>query len=520
MTLVRTVAVCCICAWSALAQGVVEGLVRSQDGRPLPSVEVSLIGAESAVRPRAARTGSDGRFSFRGLPYGEYTLSFSKGGYEAGDRVAASAVVDGAEPTAELEVELRKSAVIAGRVTDRDGDPVADASVVVQVRQTMRGRTGLRPVQSATTDDRGEFRIHGLGPEKYLLRATAFTLRGVAGLMAHELESVYYPGAPRAAEAGVLRLDWGSEIEGIEIELGPSPATSLEGYAVAADGSACGSCQVHLHTPAMSLEASVTARKDGWFAIRGVQPGEYRASATSRRATQAAFEQVFVAEDRPTEVLLNLGEAVSVSGRVMLDGPSADVASEVGIRLLPVGGMGPRNAQGKADVASGGEFRIENLPPGEYDIVVGGADRRAYVKSLARSGRPLPSAGLTIPPGTGVSDLEIRLGTDAGVVEGSVEAPGLGRPDEAAPPGLVALIPDEYGNGFAFELLGDYRTRDGRFRIPTVPPGRYVILTVAKNNRYDLGDPEDLAYLREQGKKIRVAPRETLTTEAPFVPNR
>ena len=80
--------------------GLIEGLVHGSDGRPLPSVEISLIGSESASRPRTTRSGSDGRFAFRDLLYGEYTLSLTKAGYEAGQRVSASATLSDADPTA------------------------------------------------------------------------------------------------------------------------------------------------------------------------------------------------------------------------------------------------------------------------------------------------------------------------------------------------------------------------------------------------------------------------------------
>src|SRR2546422_6255660 len=72
-------------------------------------------------RPRK-HTGPDGRFEFRGLASGYYTLAASKRGYSR-DRIDPVRVAEGraGEP---LELVLKPGATISGFVKDRGGNGV------------------------------------------------------------------------------------------------------------------------------------------------------------------------------------------------------------------------------------------------------------------------------------------------------------------------------------------------------------------------------------------------------------
>jgi hypothetical protein len=105
-----------------------------------------------------------------------------------------------------IDFALPRGAVIAGRVFDAYGDPVAGARVSV-VRQR-RGQLTPRTWIGSDTDDLGRFRLFGLEPGTYLVEATPPQL-GASGRSGYV--TTYYPNAPGAAQATPITLGVGSE---------------------------------------------------------------------------------------------------------------------------------------------------------------------------------------------------------------------------------------------------------------------------------------------------------------------
>src|SRR5204863_8663830 len=74
-----------------------------------------------------------------------------------------------------VDFALPRMSVIAGRVTDELGDPIADVTVValrsmyVEGRRQLVAASGGRPVR---TDDEGQYRLSGLPPGTYFVMAT------------------------------------------------------------------------------------------------------------------------------------------------------------------------------------------------------------------------------------------------------------------------------------------------------------------------------------------------------------
>ncbi len=149
---------------------------------------------------------------------------------------------------------------------------------------------------------------------------------------------------------------------------------------------------------------------------------------------------------------------------------------------------------------------VQNLP------------KSSYVRQMLVAGRLLKNRRISVPRGAPLEGLEIRLAFDAGIVNGAVGEDDAS--DSGAPPGFVVLLPDRYGEGWHFERLGRYRPEDGAYEISGVPPGSYAVFAIPADNHFDLGIPEDLSYLRQRGRRVRVTAGESVTLEAPFIPDR
>jgi hypothetical protein len=95
-------------AMTALPVGTIEGVVKNDQGQPLPRVQLTLRATTGRI-VKTATSRSDGRYRFASIPEGDYTISGVKRGFataigavavRAGEHVAADLILAGAAPSA------------------------------------------------------------------------------------------------------------------------------------------------------------------------------------------------------------------------------------------------------------------------------------------------------------------------------------------------------------------------------------------------------------------------------------
>lgn len=152
------------------AAGSIEGVVRGDDGSPLPHALVRVHGSldpwferlvDHTVRP--VLTSASGFYRVGGLPPGTYRVTAARGGRAPaavsdlvlGERGALTGVDLSIAPAADLE----------GVVTDTDGRPVAGAEV------TLSGDSGAQLTTTVLADGAGRFRFAPEPHEGVVVRA-------------------------------------------------------------------------------------------------------------------------------------------------------------------------------------------------------------------------------------------------------------------------------------------------------------------------------------------------------------
>ena len=150
-----------------------------------------------------------------------------------------------------LEIHLTPTAAVSGRVVDNDGDPVRGGQVQLMRYMWAQGKKRLEAGQSAQIDDRGEYRLHGISPGSYFLRAIPQDMRQMMGMLGTPaaqgrqnaapvtgLSSSYYPDARDSARATELYLSPGSELKSMDIRVEAITLHNIRGtYPVSADTS-------------------------------------------------------------------------------------------------------------------------------------------------------------------------------------------------------------------------------------------------------------------------------------------
>src|SRR5882672_8009031 len=137
------------------------GRVMAADtGNPLRRAQVRLTAPEIRVN-RVATSDNNGRYEFADLAAGQYRLQISKAGYvtlEYGQarpfETGKSLDLADGQSLDKIDFSLPRGSVIAGRLTDEFGDPIADANVQALRYQFVNGQRQLVQVgRSGTSDD-------------------------------------------------------------------------------------------------------------------------------------------------------------------------------------------------------------------------------------------------------------------------------------------------------------------------------------------------------------------------------
>ena len=337
-------------------------VVAADSGQPIRRAVVRVTAAEIREN-RSTVTDAEGRYEIKELPAARYIVNASKGSFVAlshgqtrpFDSGRPLEVKDG-QTVERIDFRLPRGAVIAGRVLDEMGEPVADVQVMTMRSQFVQGRRQPAPYgRPAMTNDIGEFRLYGLPPGDYYISATA---RDLAAMMATSDDRsgyapTYYPGTPNAGEAQLVSVAIGESKNDLTLALVPVKTGRITGTALDGEGKPLRGGNVMLSQTMrgggdmtmMFMNASgSTIKPDGSFMVSGVAPGEYQLRAMAVGAgpgtAEASVATVTVAggEDINGVVLMPQRPATA-QGRISVTPPDTTgklAPSDVRLMATPV----------------------------------------------------------------------------------------------------------------------------------------------------------------------------------------
>lgn len=418
-----------------LADGGVEihGVVQDLGGGAIEGATV--FGGAAASGIGVTSSGPDGEFSLWIRP-GRVSVWAEADGYAQGQSV-------GAAPGHRFELFLTPESVAIGSVVRvDDGAPVSDARVWVDRGEGSGGASG-----SVFTDADGKFRVDGLLPGAYKVRAEADDAVG------------------EAAEQVVLGLGETSA----PIVVLAHPAVYVEGHIVVAGGDVCDNGSVHLQERSQTRGKQGQAEPDGQLRVRGLLPGSYEVQLHCPGHLLArTYPPVIVGNTHITGLRWEVERGQAIRGFVV-DARGQPVASlNVGTRQRgDPGDPRARLAAASQITDERGCFELAGLLPGDYQLMVS-----AFQIPRAVPGEPMD---VVLPAGRDIDDLRIELPA-AGEVRGSVRDP-RGRPVVGAQVQLYGVqtqtlaVADDGSFHFAELVAGEYRLGVTRLGERLRPPG-------------------------------------------------
>lgn len=536
--------------------GAISGVVMSGDSasRPLRMANVVLIGTLTGVL-KVTSTDRDGKFSFTSLPVDRYTVGASKAPYlgaVAGARRPArpgtGLVLAAGQKVSDVVIRLPLAAAISGVITDELGRP-AQALIAVQQRKLQNGeRTLVNAGNIVQSDDRGRYRIYGLVPGEYVVSAyrTIFAggtprqltdrefddaMRGIVPPLGPapvpmRYVPIYYPGTPKAAEAGGILLATGEERTGVDMRLEFGSLSKVEGTLMTSEGAVPENASVVLVTVTGSstLTMSMSARvgPDGRFTLMNVAPGSYLANgvASGAQSTQFAITPVEVNGADVTGVQLVLRPPMTMTGRVVFDGASQPPpAGGITVPFKPMLGAqsGGSTQATVTPTTADGLFRIQRVSPGRY--VVGGplsfgasANSMMWsLQSVTADGKDITDRPIDVMPETLPKEVVVTISDKWQNVSGKLmQASGAPATDYT-----VVVFPSDKNYWFtgSRRILIAKPDSTGQFTLGgagmiSLPAGEYMLAAVTELDRDEQFDPALLASLLTAAVPLSIQPGE------------
>src|SRR5580658_263374 len=388
-------------------------VVQEPCSRPLKKVLVQVI-AEVQGETYTGSTDADGHFHIENVVPGRYRIFLERTGFVGvngrGLKSDVNVVtVQAGQSLEDLLFRMLPTAIVSGRVTDEDGDPMSEVRVVAQRKKP--GKTVREGAATVATNDLGEYRLSGLFPGQYWIVAMPppdfrdYERQKEKSPRADNPSdtqpdtrylTTYYPGTYDAMQASAMMLKAGDEMP-VNFTLVPARTYRVRGVVA---GVAPGQKPVVelVAKAGDSIHADNDVGPDGQFELRGIGPGSYVLKATAGTDSQSltARQEISVVAADLEAVKMVVQPAFAISGHLRMENGGGDVtqyAANLRQAELPEDPgffMSPEFFGANAPVDRSGNFEWKNVNPGNYIVqVYGGNGQGFFLKSVTLGGRDI-----------------------------------------------------------------------------------------------------------------------------------
>lgn len=466
-------------------RAMVTGQIAARAGYP---IACALVRLEQEGRPaRETRTNPTGGYAFYDVAPGEYTVEARQVGYvttQYGRDVIGGALrrieVHDGQRVSQINIRLPRGGAITGTLVDERGDPIEGVEMHALQVHVADGRRTATAVGSATTDDRGAYRLGQLMPGRYIVAAAPE--RSVAGDgAATGYADAYYPGTNYLDGAAPIDVEQESERGFIDFVRTQSRVARVTGYVYDDHGHPLAGSVILVPSQRSGAPAieprSAGIGQGGAFVFTNVAPGDYVVQASGdQRNASGAFGMVYVTVvDRdPAPITIATHPPATVHGRLIFEGGSpraerfrvAAVANDQD-RASPLAGVTPMTR------GPDGTFWLEGLT-GARRIVLTAAPPGWYLRAATLNGRDVLEEPYEFGlDGAAFDDLEVVVSRNGASISGGVA-------DAGEVEYVVIVFSTTRERWFADSpwIKRVAPDRSGAFAVDALPPGEYSVIAV------------------------------------------
>ena len=471
----------------------VAGIVLNDaDGTPLGRTRVSLAEVRDRRKAESVITGADGRFEFRNVPAGKFSLegarrNFLRTTYQWHEGFSTAIVTGAGLETENLVLRLIPFGSIAGKIVDEAGEPVRNARVKLYMRNRQFGRDRVVTYGFAQSDDEGKYEFMDLIPAEYFVSVKAtpwyavypgwVTENGVktrVETVAPELNVAYattfYNGATEADAATPIQIEKGARVAA-DIHLNAVPAlhVTVKGIGNPADGSMSwpNLMKIEFDMDEASGGESVSTVHSNEMEISGLAPGSYFLGGPNQSGSLRTGGQIDLRKDG--QLIDPKGSAASGTVKVKVKTAHGEDIPE-GLNLS----LRDERSKSIAFVpVTSGAATFEGVPAGKFALLVNVSRAPQYTvgRIAVQGGAEVDGHDITVGEG---ATLEVNATLMAGVVsvEGVVKKGG--KPVSGA---MVALVPKDPRTHIE-RFRRDQSNLDGSFMVGGILPGKYTLIAV------------------------------------------
>ncbi len=501
-------------------------VVAADTGAPLRRAQVRVTSQELREN-RMTTTDGDGKYEFKELPAGRYTVFANKGSY-VGLSYGQQRPFEPGKPLEILEAQtvekvdfaLPRGGVITGRILDEFGEALSDAQVVAQRYQNVGGRRRLVPAgRPAQTNDIGEFRLFAIPPGQYYLSAT---LRNF-GMMGDSDDRsgyapTYFPGTSNVSEAQKVTVGLGQIISDMNMSLLTTRTARITGTAVDSQGRPMmGMVMAMPRGDSMMFNFGPPGqiKPDGTFSIGGLAPGNYvlQTNGPGGPETESAVAEITIGGDDIDGVRLVASKPSTASGRVVVDAGAAQALRPSSLRLMlqPVvfdmpmmGGTGP------GVVNDDLTFELKSRP-GKMKLAFAGQAPGWTIRTVRYRGVDVTDTGIEFRPNENITEIELELTNRVTDLSGVVtNSKGEALKDYSVI--IFAQDREKWMPGSRF-LRSGRPDQDGRFKLSALPPGDYYVMALDYLDQDAWTEPEYLERVRNRATSVSINEGETKTVD-------
>lgn len=451
----------------------------------------------------------------------------------------------------QVEVRAKRGGAVSGRIIYADGEAAVGVKVEVLKKNGERYDNasqiyGNQGVGTATTDDRGFYRLTSLPAGTYIVRVIE-PVSHSQKISQYDYSSqynqsttlrTYFPEGEDPKKARELEITYGQEQTAIDVTLPDRQLFDISGMVIQkANKQPIDKANIMFYRLSESNEVTVsggfggnstTSAKSGNWSLQNLPKGKYRIVVSqgynyqsdgqnnqNKQEFSSITKEIEITDKDIPDLVFEMTAGASIEGTVTIDG-GKDVPQDIRLYVanMQTGETSfsdyvtsTQNRQQNSQPSKQRNFRIGKLNEGKYRLVYMGGGKTFYVKSISGNG---VSGGneltISVKEGEKLTGVQVVLASDVGTVKGKVEGFD-GSQTFVVLLKTGATIEQAQSQSFSAVVKpnGDYEVQ--------AAPGEYSIFVISSKNRPKTqAEATDwLKTLLENASKITVRANETET---------